>query len=407
MVFRALLGQREFRGLWIGQVFSQLGDRLTQMILIAVVGTRFPGSTVALATIMTWTVIPAFAVSPIAGAVVDRWDRRRTMIVSDLIRSFCIAALPFVARWPSMAPTHALIFLLFAIACFFLPARLALMPTLVPAETLVAANSLMTTSGMIAATTSMLLGGLLVEQVGVPASCGIAAVAYVASAACIVALRHRAPTPLTPSLSPAALWREIREGFRYCLAHPSAMFVLRVLFCLMVASGAIFVVATVMVQQALGSMTRDLGVFSVTLGTGLFLGTVGYGRWGSRWDRPRLILGCLVVGGACLGAFAWGVGVQRSWMAGWLTTALLGMCVAPIGTAVNTMIHELVQERLQGRVFSAMGIVMNAAMLLGLWIAGWAGGFLTPVQTLGVVSGVLVLVGAAGGFLRARHAAEV
>lgn len=403
MAFRELLRQREFRCLWVGQICSQLGDRLTQMILIAIVGTRFPGSPAALATVMTWTVIPAFVVSPLAGAVVDRWDRRRTMLWSDLARGACIATLPLAARGPSMAPTYLVVFLLFAIACFFLPARLALVPALVTPGRLVAANSLMTTSGMIAATTSMLLGGFLVEQIGVPGSCAVAAGAYVASAACILALRHRAAPSAASALRPGALWREIREGFHFCLSHPPALFVLRVLFCLMVASGAIVVGATIMVQQVLGSVTRDLGVFSVTLGLGLFLGTVGYGRLGSRWDRPRLILGCLIVCGACLGLFTWGIAAHRSWLAGWVTTALLGVAAAPIGAAVNTMIHELVHERLQGRVFSAMGIVMNAAMLLGLWTAGWVGEHRPPAHTLAGVSGLLIAVGAAGSVLRARR----
>ena len=401
MAFRQLLAQPEFRRLWIGQVFSNLGDRLTQMILIAIVGTRAPGSTVALAAIMTWTVVPAFVVSPFAGAAVDRWDRRRMMIVSDVARSAVVLALPLAAHWPAMVPLNTFVFLLFAIACFFLPARLALTPTLVAPGALVTANSLMTTSGMIGATTSMLVGGIVVEQLGVPVSGLVAAGAYLASAACVLAIRHRAPpaaNPKNPSIAGTGrlLLREIREGFQYCLSHPPARFILRTLFLLMAASGAIFVVATVMVQQALGSVTQDLGVFSVTIGAGLFLGTVGYGRFGARWDRPRLICGCLLVCGVCLGAFTWGVGVRHSWLAGWVTTVLLGMVVAPVGTAINTMVHELVQDRLHGRVFSVMGIVMNAAMLVGLWVAGLAAARSSPAATLAAVSALLAAAGALG-----------
>ncbi len=408
MPFRALLAQRDFRWLWIGQICSNLGDRLTQMILIAVVGTRAPGSTVALATIMTWTVVPAFLVSPVAGAAVDRWDRRRTMVVSDLARSLGVLALPLLTRWPAMAPLNTLVFLLFAIACFFLPARLALTPALVAPDALVAANSLMTTSGMIGATISMLVGGLLVERVGVPTSCVLAAVAYVASAGCVLAVRHRAPPSTGTGYTRVpgtglSLLADIGEGFHHCFSHAPARFVLYVLFLLMVASGAIFVVATVMVQQALGSVTRDLGVFSVMIGLGLFLGTVGYGRFGSRWDKPRLILWCLVACGLCLGAFAWGVGLRHSWRAGMVTTLLVGAVVAPIGTAVNTMIHELVHDRLWGRVFSAMGIVMNAAMLVGLWTAGLVAVRITPVGTLAAVSGLLAVGGALGLALRGAH----
>lgn len=401
MSFRTLLGQPNFRWLWIGQICSQLGDRLTQMILIAIVGARAPGSTLALSTMMAWTVIPAFVVSPLAGACVDRWDRRRTMLVCDLARGAVVLTLPILAAKAAMAPTYLLVFLLFAIACFFLPARLALMPALVDARTLVAANSLMTTSGMIGATTSMLAGGLLVEHWGVAASCGMAAASYLASAACVLGVRPPpAPAPPPPPRS-LTLFSEIREGVVYAFGQPHAQFVLGVLFLLTGASGAIFVVATVIVQQALGSVTRDLGIYSVTVGLGLFLGTVAYGRLGQRWHKPSMILWCLTTSGLCLLGFAWGVGGQHLRWAGWVATVALGLVVAPIGSAVNAMIHELVQGRLWGRVFSAMGIVMNAALLLGLWGAGVAAERITPLGTLVVVSGFLVLAGLVG-LLRAR-----
>ena len=361
-------------------------------MLIALVATRFPGSTKAMAAVMAWTVLPAFLVSPVAGASVDRWDRRRTMLASDLVRAAGILMLPAAAATAgSMLPVYGLIFLVYGGACFFLPARLALLPSLVSADALVAANSLLTTSGMIGATTCMLIGGLLVEHIGVPASCVVTTASYLASAACVLMIRSSAvPAPSGPR---SPLIREILEGLRYAVSQLHAQFVLLTLWILSAASGAIFVVATVMVQQALGSVTRDLGVFSITLGLGLFLGTVGYGRFGERWDKPVVILLGLVAGGVCLASFTWGVGAWRSWAAGWGTTVLLGMCVAPIGTAVNALIHELVRDRLRGRVFSVMGIVMNAGMLTGLWAAGIVADRLTPVHTLTALALALIVGG--------------
>jgi len=401
MRWRELLAHRAFRdfqALWSGQISSQLGDRLTQMILIAIVSARVPGSPAALAKMMAFTVIPAFVVSPFAGAYVDRWDRRRTMLVCDLARGACAFALPAVAAWPQLAPTYGVVFLLFGIACFFLPARLALVPSLVPPEALVAANALVTTSGMIGATASMLVGGLLVEQIGVPASGFMAATSYLASAGCILRIRARLP-PAAPAAKRRALLAEIREGLQYTVGQRHARFVLWILALLMGAAGAVFVVATVMVQQAFGSVTRDLGIFSMTFGLGLFLGTILYGRLGQRWRKPQLVRWCLVISGLSLLGLGWGVGVLRSWQAGCITTALLGMAVAPVGIAVNAMIHELVHDRLRGRVFSAMGIAMNVALLTGLWVAGTVAESITPLGTLAVVGGSLIAVGVAG-FLR-------
>lgn len=397
MSFRRVLAQREVRWLWLGQIWSQLGDRMTQMILIAIVGMRFPGSSLALAKIMACTVIPAFVVSPLAGAVVDRWDRRRTMIGCDLARTACVAILPLTAVWASFGPTYALVFVLFAIACFFLPARMAILPSLVIPETLVAANSLLTASGMVGATVSLLIGGFLVERVGVPVSCAVAAAAYVASAASVWQVRPLAgPALPAEAPPPRALVAEILEGLQYAFGQRHVQFVLGVIGVLMGASGAMAVAATVLVQQAFGSVTRDLGVFSVTAGLGIFLGTVGYGRFGHRWRKPPLMLVCLLGIGLCLAAFTGAVGVWRSWTAGAIATALLGVCVGPIGIAVNSSIHELVGKRLQGRVFSALGVAMNAALLIGFWLAGIVAEQVGPLGTLLMLSGVLGAAGALG-----------
>lgn len=393
-----LLARPDVRWLWIGQVCSQLSDRLTQLILIALVAARAPGSSLALAKIMACTILPAFLVSPLAGALVDRWDRRGTMLVCDLARAAAVLLLPVAAHGAGMPALYALVGVLFGIACFFLPARQALLPALAPAEALVAANSLMTTSGMIAATMSVLVGGILVEQVGIGAGCLAAAASYLGSAGCILAIRARpAAAAPRPRVAWTGLVREIGEGLRYAFGQPHAQFVLGTLSLVVGAAGAVVIIATVLVQQALGSVTQDLGVFSVTLGLGLFLGAVAYGRIGHRWSKSRVAVAGLVGSGASLGVLAVGVGAWHSWAAGWAATTALGVCVAPIGIAVNAMIHELVADRLQGRVFSAMGIVMNAALLLGLGAAGITADRLSPRVALQLVSLLLVVGGGIGG----------
>ena len=88
--FREMLKNRNFFLLWIGQIISQFGERLNQMALIALVFKRAPGSTFELAKLMAITIIPVFLIGPIAGIYVDRWNRRRTMFICDLIRSALI-----------------------------------------------------------------------------------------------------------------------------------------------------------------------------------------------------------------------------------------------------------------------------------------------------------------------------
>ena len=92
--FREVLKNRNFFLLWSGQIISQLGDRLGQMALIAFVYLRAPGSTLQIAKILSFTIIPVFLIGPLAGVYVDRWDRRKTMYICDFIRSLLVLTIP-------------------------------------------------------------------------------------------------------------------------------------------------------------------------------------------------------------------------------------------------------------------------------------------------------------------------
>ena len=79
--FRDILKDRNFFLLWLGQIISQFGDRLNQMALVGFIHSRSPGSTVELAKLLSFTILPVFLIGPVAGVYVDRLDRRKLMIM--------------------------------------------------------------------------------------------------------------------------------------------------------------------------------------------------------------------------------------------------------------------------------------------------------------------------------------
>ena len=81
-----LFKNKNFTFLWFAQVIANFGDRVSQMALIALVWRRAPGSSLELAKVMSFTIIPVFVIGPVAGAWVDRWDKRDVMIISDILR---------------------------------------------------------------------------------------------------------------------------------------------------------------------------------------------------------------------------------------------------------------------------------------------------------------------------------
>ena len=166
--FTEIFKERNFLYLWVGQIISQFGDRLNQMALLALVYERAPGSSIKLAQLIFFIIIPVFFIGPIAGAYTDRWNRRQTMIVSDVSRGLIVLLIPlFLLRSRSLLPVFPVVFVMFSITRFFLSSKLGIIPDLVSRNKLLLANSLSSTTMTIASILSLPLAGLLVVWLGV------------------------------------------------------------------------------------------------------------------------------------------------------------------------------------------------------------------------------------------------
>ncbi|MBI3616323.1 MAG: MFS transporter [Candidatus Omnitrophica bacterium] len=369
---RSLLSHRNFRLLWLGQICSQSGDRLTQILLVALVAGRSSGSTLGLAKVLVVTSLPALLLNPIAGVFVDRWDRKWTMIFCDLIRAGAILSLPWLIRFPSEVTFYLGVFVLFAVGSFFMPARLAMIPDLAPADRLAQANALFTASGMIGSTLILIVGAFLVEWIGPLKSSWVNAANYMASALFILPIllkkesRRRARKE-----SPQKIFSEIAEGIQQLWRHEGTRRVAALLGFLMAGAGASVVVATVLTQQALGSVTKDLGFLSFWLGIGMLAGSTAYGRWGTRIRRRTVLAAAFCLCGAALWIFVEAVLGLKSRVGASIAAAFLGIGIAPVGIVANTLVHEAHPERLHGRIFSSLGVVINLAWIGSMLSAGW------------------------------------
>jgi MFS transporter, DHA3 family, macrolide efflux protein len=239
--FTEVLKNRNFFLLWIGQVISQLGDRLDQMALIGLVYMRAPGSAMQIAKILSFTIIPVFVVGPIAGVYVDRWDRRRVMYACDLLRAALVLSIPFFLTYGhSLIPIYLVIFVVFSIGRFFVPAKLSIIPDLVPPKDLVLANSLVNTTGMIAAILGFGISGLVVEWLGAKAAFYLDSLSFLISAALIFAIAKNGSRyiPLS-SLAGAivevirkSVFQEIKDGVIYFFREKRIGFIAGLTFVL-------------------------------------------------------------------------------------------------------------------------------------------------------------------------------
>lgn len=408
---REVLKNRNFFLLWLGQIISQLGDRLSQMALIAFVYLRAPGSTLQIAKILSFTIIPVFLIGPLAGVYVDRWDRRRTMYICDLLRSILVFTIPFfLFHTKNLGPVYLIIFIVFSIGRFFVPAKLSIIPDLVDKKDLLIANSLVNTTGMIAAILGFGVSGVLVEWLGAKSGFYLNSLSFLVSGILIFLISKKFIAVIDfkevsreiVEVIRKSVFREIKDGVLYFIRNKDIRFTSGIIFALWSALGAVYVVIIVFVQQTLHSATKDLGLLVMFLGIGLFLGSLAYGKYGQRISHYKIIFVSLVLSGIMLVIFALGIAYCPNFMLAAMLALCLGLIIAPIMIASNTIIHNVSDNEMMGKIFSSLEIVMHLGFLLFMFISSILAERFSHLLILVIAGCLLSLLGLANLFFKRK-----
>ena len=212
-----------FSALWAGQLISLLGDRVHQIALaFLVLGAT--NSAIALGAVFVAATLPNLLFGPLAGTLVDRWDEREVLIVSDILRAAIVLLLP-VAALINILLVYPLVFLMTTVSIFFRPARVSILPRIVEKDDLIVANSAMWVGESFADIGGYALAGLFVAFLGtsLPLAFWIDSVSYIASAILLatIVVRPR-PAPKDGAAAPRNIVRELREGWAF-LRHETVL----------------------------------------------------------------------------------------------------------------------------------------------------------------------------------------
>lgn len=402
------LKNKNFLCLWLAQIISQFGDRIHQMALIGLIAERSPGSTWGLAKVISFTIIPVFLVGPIAGVYVDRWDRRTILFICDFLRGLMVLTIPFIWIFhESMIPIYIVVFLVFCLSRFYVPAKMSILPDMVGEKDLLTANSLLTTTGMLAFVFGITLGAFIVELTGARGGFIWDAITFFISGILVWSIAKEFKFNLNKSeifdvsremitTIRSSLVEEIKDGVAYLVKHKEIRFIINILFILLTAAGAIYVVIIVFIQEAFGSVVKDLGLLAPVLGLGFFVGALLYGRCGQRLSRIKTIFICLFLGGGTLILF---VVLTQEFINLWVTgilAFLLGLIVGPIMIAANTIVHQVCHDDMRGKVFSSLEIVIHFAFLVAMLTSAFLAEYIRPFWILSGVGMIFSLVGLVG-----------
>ncbi|HKG20572.1 MAG TPA: MFS transporter, partial [Blastocatellia bacterium] len=227
-----LRGNTSFRRLFTGQVISQTGDWFNSVALFTLL-LSLTGSGEAVGYILILKLLPTFVVGPLAGVAADRYDRKKIMIATDMLRGFLVLGFLLVRRPDQVWIVYALTAFEVAIAAFFEPARSAVIPSIVSRRELISANALSGASWSITLAVGAALGGVVTGAFGRSTAFVIDALSFFLSAGFIMVARFpsragsaRAPSEL--SLMSALGITDLIEGARYLKANLRLMAVLLV-----------------------------------------------------------------------------------------------------------------------------------------------------------------------------------
>jgi MFS family permease len=355
---RLLRENPQFRRLWLGQVVSNAGDWFNNIAVLGLV-LQLTNSPAAAGWVIIVQQLPSFFLSPVSGAIVDRFDRRRVMIAADLIRAAIAMGFLLIRRPDQVWIAYVLGAGLMTISSFFGPAQNAAIPNLVSREGLISANGLAASTWGAMLAFGAAIGGLVSAYLGRDVAFVVNAVSFLLSAALISSIRvsfHERDRDGREIRHHAPVWAGFGEALGYIRQRPGVWTLLLVKAGWGVGGGIVLLLS-VFGTQVFRAGDEGIGLLYAARGLGVLLGPYVMRLFvGNDFRRMRRTISV---------AFAF-VGVFYSLFSLAPTLALAMLMVTAshfwAGTAwalSSTMLQQLVPDRLRGRVFAIdNGLVM-------------------------------------------------
>ena len=352
-------------------MISFTGDYFNYLAIPIMVN-RLTGSAMMVGLSVMASALPALVLGPIAGVFVDRWDRRRVMLLSDVLRALLVLCLLTVRTADQVWIFYVIGFLVSCTSQFFFPARGAVLPLIVTdPDDWLAANGLM----QIIQTVGLLLGpalagfaiGLWGEQVAFIAN----SAGYLASAAAVFIMRVPRTTPGTAS-GEYKVWdivQDLREGLVFLFTHRSTIGVLICLTVAMLGAGAINVIWVPYLQRTFGIGAEGLGIVDAAQGAGMLVGGLLLGFIATRIRKSVLSGAGLLLIGLMFGL----MGVTPLFSIIVVESLLVGLALVPVQSALATIMQVSVPDLKRGRVGSSMGAIQTSGSLLSMAFASFFG----------------------------------
>lgn len=398
--------------MWIGQVFSQMADKVYLVLIIAIITSQFKAADQSVSgwvsSIMIAFTIPAVLFGSIAGVYVDRWSKKWVLVLTNALRGALVLSLPPLL-WLCGQQTGwfhvplgfwlllGITFLVSTLTQFFAPAEQSAIPLIVEKPHLLSANSLYTLTMLLALIGGFAAGEPLLEivggffaKMGWEAGRELVVGGSYAIAGLLLLILTTGETAANRSAGDRHVWADIKDGLHYLNDHRRVRTALIQLVILFSVFAALAVLVVRLAEVLPGIKTSQFGFLLATGGVGMAISATVIGSIGQGWPRHRLSFYGSIGMATMLGGLAFST---QSLSISLMLLVGLGAAAALIGVPMQTTIQEKTPEEMRGKVFGLQNNATNIALSLPLALAGLAETFFGLQTVLLGLAGIVVIGG--------------
>jgi MFS family permease len=400
-----------FRNLWYGQIVSLLGDWFNLIASASLIG-QLTGSGLAIGGLFVVRMLAPFLISPLAGVVADRYNRKRVLILSDILRAAVVLGFLLVRRAEDVWLLYTLTATQLAISGIFFPTRNAILPDIVDRSELGAANALSSATWSVMLALGAALGGLVAGGWGIRPAFIIDALTFLLSAVFLNRIVYsHTPTRVQGDMHPRVVLAQYIEGLRYLKDHPDILFISTHKAAIALAATGAFQVIQVRIAEGVFVIGEgggiSLGLLYAVTGVGTGIGPIIARRFTGDRDRPlrlAILLSYVMASAGLLIVFP---------LANFGST-LIGTLLRSFGSGINwvfstQLLLQLVPDEVRGRVFSTEFAIFTLGSALSSAAGGWLLDSTTfNLQSLTMLMAIVSIIAAVPWFIwiRVRTRAE-
>jgi MFS family permease len=396
-----LTGMKGFTIIWIGQVFSLLGTSMTSFAL-TIWAWRLTGQATALGLIAFFNFVPFLLTTPIAGAIVDRSNRKKVMILADLAAGIPTMCMLLIYVLNNLQIWHVYIATAFmgTFQAFHFPAYSAAVTMLLPKKQYGRASGMLATAEFASGIFAPVITAVMLSVIDLTGIMVIDILTFTFAISMLFLVHIPQPSvPASTNKGISNIWKESFFGFRYIYGRPSLLGLQLVLFSSNLLSSFGTTIISPMILSRTGNNTLLLGSVMSNGGIGGLAGSLVLSVWGG----PKRKIHGVLLGNIFINLLGWFlIGLGQNWYI-WALAAFLGLFFLPILNGSNQAIWQAkVPPEMQGRVFAARLFIAQMGMPLGMLIAGPLADYvfepsMMPQGSLAPVFGGLVGTGPGAG----------